>query len=284
MRNTKLFVVKHLAKKLRLLLACCLLLAMACKKDLDVKSYRLPLAEAGPDAWIILPLDSFLLNGSASKKTDQEIASFEWAMILGSSTVQIRSPKSSQTMVTGLNEGINQFELKVKDVLGQVDRDTVLINVGRSPIPVANAGGDQVIFSTIRSVLLSGWSSIDFENDISSYHWTYIGGPSSYKIHQPDSMVTEVSELVIGIYSFELKVTDAGGLIDRDTVMVTVKEIVTGNPVAYIACDHYTIAKEAAEVEIIASSYAVDDFGSVVHNNNDHEWVQLSGPKYCLDQ
>ena len=55
-----------------------------------------------------------------------------------------------------------------------------------------------------------------------SYLWTKIAGPASVTIANANAATTLVSNLTEGIYQFELKVTDAGGLFSKDTVQVTV--------------------------------------------------------------
>ena len=91
---------------------------------------------------------------------------------------------------------------------------------GQNP-PVANAGADQVIILPINTVSLNG-SATDPDNNIRSYQWTKVAGPSSCKIVSPKSAQTQVTDLVEGTYRFELKVTDKTNLFDRDTVQVTV--------------------------------------------------------------
>ena len=88
--------------------------------------------------------------------------------------------------------------------------------------PFAHAGQDQTITLPASSVTLSGSSSTDPDNNISAYQWTKIAGPSSYSIINASSIQTQASNLVEGVYQFELKVTDAGGLFQKDTVQVTV--------------------------------------------------------------
>ena len=87
--------------------------------------------------------------------------------------------------------------------------------------PVANAGADQVITLPTNTVSLIG-SATDPDNNITSYQWTKISGPSSFTIANPSSVQTQVTKLVEGVYQFELKVTDQFGLNDKDTVQVRV--------------------------------------------------------------
>ena len=63
--------------------------------------------------------------------------------------------------------------------------------------PVANAGADQVITLPTNSVNLNG-SATDPDNNITSYQWTKISGPSSFTIANPNAVQTQVTNLVEG--------------------------------------------------------------------------------------
>ncbi len=88
--------------------------------------------------------------------------------------------------------------------------------------PIANAGADQTIALPKDSVLLDGSASTDPDNNITAYAWTKVSGPSSLNIVNANGTQTQVTGLVQGVYQFELKVTDAGGLFSRDTIQVAV--------------------------------------------------------------
>ena len=93
---------------------------------------------------------------------------------------------------------------------------------GKNYPPVANAGPDQTIILTTNTAALDGSASTDPNNNVSSYLWTTISGPTPPTIANPGSATTQVTNLVQGIYQFKLKVTDARGLIDEDEVQITV--------------------------------------------------------------
>jgi N-acetylneuraminic acid mutarotase len=82
-------------------------------------------------------------------------------------------------------------------------------------------GPDQTISLPNNTVNLDGSASSDPENNITTYLWTKISGPSSFNIYSVSNK-TQVTNLVQGVYLFELKVTDAGGLFSSDTVQLTV--------------------------------------------------------------
>jgi hypothetical protein len=93
--------------------------------------------------------------------------------------------------------------------------------------PVANAGTDQTITLPANTSNLNGSNSTDRDNNIIDFEWTKISGPSQVTIANTNAVKTGVTNLVQGVYLFELKVTDAFGLFSKDTIVITVntKEI-----------------------------------------------------------
>lgn len=96
--------------------------------------------------------------------------------------------------------------------------------------PVANAGNDITTILPVNSVILNGSAYDADNNNIASYLWTKISGPSSFSIANANALQTQVTNLVVGVYQFELKVTDKTRLVDRDTVQVTVYAQSTQSP------------------------------------------------------
>jgi PKD domain/Galactose oxidase, central domain len=101
---------------------------------------------------------------------------------------------------------------------------------GSNKPPIAEAGTDLAITLPKDSVLLDGGTSTDPDGTITFYKWAKIGGPVSANINKPDSSKTIIKNLVMGVYQFELTVTDNGGLSAKDRVQVTVD--------ASIQCDN----------------------------------------------
>ena len=90
--------------------------------------------------------------------------------------------------------------------------------------PIADAGADTTIILPSNTIILDGTASYDPDNNISSCQWTKISGPASFNISNASAVQTQVSNLVAGDYLFELKVTDTGGLIAKDTMKATVSQ------------------------------------------------------------
>ena len=114
---------------------------------------QLPVAKAGTDKMITLPTNTTSLAGSATDP-DGTISAFLWTKISGPSAYKIVNAASPLTDVTGLVQGVYQFELKVTDNSGALAKDTMTITVNNSNMaPVANAGDDLTVTSPISCLL-----------------------------------------------------------------------------------------------------------------------------------
>jgi len=95
--------------------------------------------------------------------------------------------------------------------------------------PIANAGADTIVVLPLESVTLDGSSSSDPDGTIKEFLWIQISGPGFSAIDNSKSAKTNVKNLTFGVYQFELKVTDDGGLYAKDTLMITVDSSATTN-------------------------------------------------------
>src|SRR5262245_45513766 len=102
---------------------------VACKKEPSVipPYNKYPIAIAGADQVIYSPVDSAILDGSASLDRDGIIVSFNWNKVSGPDSFNIVSPTSARTVVTKLVKGIYRFQLSVTDNNTQLRADTLII-------------------------------------------------------------------------------------------------------------------------------------------------------------
>ena len=100
-----------------------------------------PVANAGGNKTITLPVNKITLAGSGTD-ADGTIATYLWTKISGPTSYSIVNAASPVTDVTGLIQGIYQFELKVTDNNGAIARDTMQIMVNAASLVslTANAG------------------------------------------------------------------------------------------------------------------------------------------------
>ncbi|MEP6675902.1 MAG: PKD domain-containing protein [Ferruginibacter sp.] len=184
----------------------------------------LPVANAGNDAEIFLPVNTFNLNGSGSYDSDGDIETYQWQKISGPASYSISNVNIVNPAVMNLVKGMYGFQLKVTDNQNGIKYDTVLVKVTSTlpniP-PVSNAGADQFIILPSNSVSLTG-SGTDADGIIVSYGWNKISGPVNFSISTPSAASTTVTGLTEGVYSFELAVTDDSNAVRKDTMNVTV--------------------------------------------------------------
>jgi hypothetical protein len=204
-------------------------LNIACNKEYSCEGCygnKSPVANAEKDTTIILPVDSVKPDGSASYDTDGTIISYQWSKISGPVSFIFTTATAAKNTVKNLIAGVYQFELKVTDNGGLPAKDTVQIFVIDPAQPnqplVADAGIDQTILLPASTTIHDGSGSYDLNNNITSYACTKISGPTAFSILNPGSDVTQLTNLVEGIYQFELKVTDAGNLFAKNTMLVNV--------------------------------------------------------------
>jgi hypothetical protein len=230
-----------------------------------------PIANAGSDVSISLPTNSVSLTGSGSD-ADGTITSYQWTKISGSSSYSITSPGSASTNVSGLVQGLYQFQLTVTDDKGEIGTATVQVAVNATPNipPTANAGSNQTITLPANSVSLSG-SGSDADGTISSYQWSKISGPSSYNIVNPSLPITDVSGLVQGVYQFQLSVTDNNSAIGSSTIKVIVNAAANIPPTAN-AGSNKSINLPINSVSLTGSGGDAD--GTIAS----YQWIKISGP------
>src|SRR5574343_870501 len=89
-------------------------------------------------------------------------------------------------------------------------------------MPVANAGTDIVLTLPTNNTTLNGTGSYDPENNITSYTWSKVSGPTQFTIGNTATASTSLSNLVQGTYVFRIVVFDNVGQWDDDSVTVTV--------------------------------------------------------------
>src|SRR5664279_3605142 len=81
---------------------------LSCQKKFlcpDCDSNKPPIAHAGKDTTIVLPVDSVILDGRASTD-DKKIVSYQWTKISGPDTFKIVQPTAARTTVNKLVKGV----------------------------------------------------------------------------------------------------------------------------------------------------------------------------------
>jgi hypothetical protein len=185
-----------------------------------------PVADAGNNFSVQLPLDILLLDGSRSYAPDGSITQYKWMKISGPGSVMIINSNSATPGIQAAEAGKYIFRLTVTDSNGStavadvsvevISEDTVV------PPPIANAGQAVILTLPENEVLLDGSASYVQSGRIELYTWHMISGPSPAIMEYPNEELVIASGLIAGEYEFELTVTDDKGRTGKTTVKVVV--------------------------------------------------------------
>uniref|UniRef100_A0A8D1ICD3 Low-density lipoprotein receptor-related protein 11 n=1 Tax=Sus scrofa TaxID=9823 RepID=A0A8D1ICD3_PIG len=87
-----------------------------------------PLSKAGQDVVLHLPTDGVILDGRESTD-DRAIVQYEWTLLQGDPSVDMKVPQSGTLKLSHLQEGTYTFQLTVMDTAGQRSSDNVSVTV-----------------------------------------------------------------------------------------------------------------------------------------------------------
>jgi hypothetical protein len=246
----------------------------------NISSVNLPpTADAGPDQ-IVNEGDTVTLDGSNSSDPDDSIASYLWTQTAGPA-VTLTDPTAAQATfsapVVGSGGASLIFRLRVTDSFGLEATDTCIVNITNGNLPpTADAGPDQTVDEGV-TVTLDGSNSSDQDDGIASYQWEQVGGTlvtlSSNTAVQPTFTAPDVGPSGESL-TFQLTVTDSGGLQSTDTCIVNVSWV-NLPPTADAGPDQ--TADEGAAVTLDGSNSSDPDDGIASYS-----WSQTSGSPVTL--
>jgi hypothetical protein len=225
------------------------------------------------------------LGGSNSFDTEGEELSYQWDQIAGSS-VTLSDPQASNSTFTapssvGPGGESLTFQLTVTDEEAEQVTDTAIVNVtlplANRP-PIADAGLDQEVDEDT-TVALDGSNSFDQDEDIVSYQWNQVAGPSvtlSDPIAEKPTFEAPFVESAGVSFTFELTVADTSGLQATDTTVVNVTLPSANEPPAAIVGDDLTVDED--------TTVTLDGFGSFdpEGENLSYRWRQVVGRPVTL--
>ncbi|RAW01337.1 PKD domain-containing protein [Pseudochryseolinea flava] len=193
-----------------------------------VNANQLPVAFAGGDFNVVLPVDELKLTGLGSD-ADGKIVSYLWEL-QPNSPGGVTPPTATDSVITvqGLQAGTYVFKLTVTDDKGAEATDEATIVVTSTPTnqtPVAHAGNDVLLTLPENSLTLNGLTSTDADGTISSFAWVQV---TDLPATLSDTTFAEldVTDLIEGTYVFALTVTDNDGATHTDqvTIVVSIEE------------------------------------------------------------
>ena len=235
-----------------------------------------PIVNAGNNATITLPTNSYQLQGSGSDP-DGTIVTVVWTQVSGGSYT-IDNANIFTPTVSNLTAGTYVFKLTVTDNIGASASKNVTITVLPAPNqqPNVSAGGTVVITLPTNSYAFTSATASDPDGSIVSYLWTQVSG-SSYTIDNAAILHATVSNLLVGTYVFKLTVTDNGGLSNSDNITITVNAAPNQPPVVN-AGNNVTITLPT-NLYTIADATASDPDGTIVS----YVWSKTAGGTYTIN-
>jgi len=242
-------------------------------------SQDLTLADAGPDQ-AVLDGDTVILDGSNSS-FPAFITAYFWEQTGGSPSVILKDANTSKASFIAPIVGPEGTSLTLQLTVDYSfpngfifsDTDTAIVNVlfVNDP-PTADAGPDQNVEEEI-TVTLDGSNSSDPDDGIESYRWKQVAGPS-VALSDPTSGRPTFEAPNVGpdgvSFTFELTVTDVGGLQSSDTVIVNV--IWLNDPPTASAGADQTVLEQSTVTLDGSESFDPDD------GIESYRWKQVAGP------
>jgi Secretion system C-terminal sorting domain/Domain of unknown function (DUF4832)/PKD domain/Bacterial Ig domain len=231
-----------------------------------------PVANAGADQTITLPVNSVTIDGSGSSAPSGSITSYAWTEKSGPSSVSLSN--TAQNNLTNLKAGVYVFSLIVTDNNAATGSDSVKITVNPAANipPVSNPGASVSLTLPNNSTTLNGSGSSDPDGTISSYQWAFVSGPSTPTTTGTNTASLSVSGLIAGKYVYRLTVTDNNGASSSALVNIVVTAAGNVPPVANAGTNQSITAP--ASSAILNGSGSFDPDGSITA----YSWITVSGP------
>jgi hypothetical protein len=225
-----------------------------------------PIADAGVDQ-TAAEGSQVVLDASNSTDADDGIASYRWRQTSGPIVNLSGANSATPVFIAPDVESAGAslaFEVTVTDAGGLQDTATCLVNLTwvNTP-PVADAGPDQN--ATIGDeVPLDGSKSYDADDtEITAYKWSQTGGTpvelSDATAQRPTFVVPPGADRG-GPMTFELTVTDSGGLQGKDSSQSTIQSL---GPTLHISMITMEMKHKGPNVEANAYVTIVDDAGNI---------------------
>lgn len=210
-----------------------------------------PVAIASATPYIVNAGEDFVLSGQDSYDPDGSITDYLWEL---SGSFVSATDVAVQNITT---VGLYTYTLTVTDTSGLSASDTVTVNVNGIYAPSANAGLDQSHCMTSGDtidILLVGTDSLPPESGgtLAWYQWDLsafgVANVSANIVTGASEIFTIISDVsAFGTYTAGLTVSASNGIIDSDTVDVTINRQAiasAGDDIEYtLACDasFYTV-------------------------------------------
>jgi gliding motility-associated-like protein len=236
----------------------------------DLTANNPPIANAGPDKTVTLPVNATTISGSGSDN-DGSITAYLWEKTVGPN-VPLNNTATENASLTNLTEGLYVLRITVTDNAGATDFDEMNLRVlpsNTNQPPLVTVANDTTLVLPTNSMTLRATTS-DLDGTISTYFWTKVSGPTA-TLADPGEEDTQVQDLVEGIYIFQLSVIDDKSTSASDQIKVTVLPVGSNVPPIVDAGADQTITLPVSTISLVGT--ATDPEGSAMT----YLWTKVTG-------
>ncbi|MDP4239965.1 MAG: glycosyl hydrolase [Bacteroidota bacterium] len=188
--------------------------------------YSFPVANAGTDLKVVLPLTSATLDGSASSESGGKALTYKWRQVYGPTVIQFSDSTIAKPTINGLAEGMYRLKLVVTnpDLRSADDEMQVMVTSTDNVAPTVSLTSpvDQSTFIEGKPVTVSANAS-DFDGTVRQVDF-----------YQNNTLISSVTtppytiqwNPTAGNYAITAKATDNGGAISTSpAVNVTISPV-----------------------------------------------------------
>jgi gliding motility-associated-like protein len=232
-----------------------------------------PVANAGEDQTITLPLNAIALNGIGTD-ADGTITKYEWIKVSGPEAT-LSGATTANLALSTLLEGDYVFQLTVTDDKTATASDQVSLRVnavGVNQSPVVNAGSEKSVFLPNTEITITATAS-DPDGTISLIAWEKKSGGTA-TLTNTNTLSLTAASLALGSYTFRITVTDNNGATASSEVVVKVLQA-NQSPTAN-AGPNQPITLPTNSITLTGSGEDPD--GTITS----YTWVKVSGPSATL--
>jgi hypothetical protein len=201
-----------------------------------------PVAKAGDDQVIYVPVLTTLLDGSKSTDPDNDIKSYKWRLINGNGASMHNAGNGDgrQVWASFIRDGIYQFELTVTDAGDLYSRDTIQVKLIDEFAPgVAPSFGnfcDTLVLPLPErevSYVAPAFVALGDQSYGLNYGYTYkqISGPTSVTVTHlkgPTSREVSMDGLTKGYYLFNVEIERNGLKANTSRLLQVIEDTVSG--------------------------------------------------------
>lgn len=238
------------------------------KVTVSAKSNITPVANAGRDLAITLPLNSISISGNAADGNGDALT-YLWTQTSGPANSTMGDANTLIVKISNLIPGNYSFRFKVTDTKGASHSDDVIIavtGIANSTPSVSVAAAPNIVLPESSVTLTAVGKDTDADN--LTYSWTKVGSVGN--IISPTSATTLINGLTLGRHKFKVTVSDGKSNASSEASVTVIAAIPNYAPTANAGADA-SIAIPVTQVSLAGATADQNDTNLTIM------WTKVSG-------